>query len=52
MSPSRKLRISKCKRTFDRWFGDESLWLTLQREYPGQDVIQHPEIKSRLGVAP
>jgi hypothetical protein len=50
MSPSRKLRISKCKRTFDRWFGDESLWLTLQRDNPGWDAIQHQVIKDRLGV--
>jgi hypothetical protein len=30
--------------------GGESLWLTLQREYLGQDVIQHPEIKMKLGI--
>jgi hypothetical protein len=30
--------------------GAESLWLTLQREYPGQDMIQHQEIKDRLGI--
>lgn len=32
--------------------GNESLWLTLQREYPGVDVIQHSEIKTRLGIKP
>jgi hypothetical protein len=36
----------------EKRLGSESLWLTLQREYPGLDIIQHQEIKDKLGVKP